>query len=676
MTVEDKTKYTNALIHESSPYLLQHAHNPVNWYPWGIEAFEKAQLENKLVLISIGYAACHWCHVMAHESFESESIARVMNEKFICIKVDREERPDVDQIYMTAVQLITGSGGWPLNCFTLPDGRPVYGGTYFRPDQWVQVLEGLVQTFKTDKNHVLEVAAEIEKGIQQHELIQVKTEESGFSNKIIHNALSNWKPYFDIEWGGNKRAPKFPMPSGLQFLLTYQAQFQDEEVASHLQLTLDKMAYGGIYDQVGGGFARYSVDAYWKVPHFEKMLYDNGQLVSLYAGAYKYFQKPLYKRIVKETLDFVQQELLSSECAFYASFDADSEGQEGKFYVWSHQEIEQVLGEDASWFQAYFNVTRTGNWEGENILWITQPEFLQHSLGWDAAMQEQKINQAKQKLYEQRKHRIWPGLDDKILTSWNALMALGFIDASEALKHEDYLLVALKNAGFIKQQVLRDDYSLLRNYKNGIASIDAFLEDYALVIRLFIRLYQSTFDIQWLEDAKAMLSYVLDNFQDETLGMFYYTNKKYHQLVARKMELTDNVIPSSNALMAHNLFQMGTLFSNNDWLNMSRQMVANTQQHIEQNAAYFSCWAQLYQQFAEPVYEVIFVGEEAIAMQKAFMQRYFPNVVVAGAYSDESCKLPLLQNRWIEGKTLIYVCVNNQCNLPVESVEEAWKMIQ
>jgi uncharacterized protein YyaL (SSP411 family) len=669
-------RFTNALINSSSPYLLQHAHNPVNWYPWGSEAFEKARAENKLVLISIGYAACHWCHVMAHESFEQENIAQLMNEKYVCIKIDREERPDVDQVYMEAVQLITGSGGWPLNCFALPNGRPVYGGTYFKPEQWIQVLEDLNHTFKASPDKVLAAANDIQQGVAKQNLILIKKSIPLFSKALLDEAILRWKPYFDANWGGNIRAPKFPMPAGLELLLDYVHQTPTSYVTEHLQLTLDKMASGGIYDQIIGGFSRYSVDNKWKVPHFEKMLYDNGQLVSLYAKAFKLFNKTRYKTVVEQTLAFIQTEMLTTEGGFYSSFDADSEGVEGKFYVWDKIEIEQILGDEAPWYCSYFNVSDAGNWEGKNILWVTEPDWLKQNLGWSEQYQLQKIHEAHQKLAKQRAKRIYPGLDDKILCSWNAMMGIAFIDAFDAFQNSEYLNVAISNACFLQKNVLKADGDLFRNYKNGVSSINAFLDDYAYLIKFYIRLYQATFDLKWLMDAEKLMNDVNAHFYNPESGMFYYTHNAYHELVVRKKEIADNVIPSSNSLMAHNLYDLGSLLSNAEWLEMARQMLANVLVDMEQNIPYYGNWGQLHLKMCTARYEVVFMGENALQLRNEFVSKHHANVLIAGATKDMAFKIPLLQNRWIANENLIYVCEGQRCNLPVKTVLEALELLR
>ncbi len=671
MKEKEEWKYTNSLINETSPYLLQHAHNPVNWYAWGEEAFLKAKQEDKLVLISIGYSSCHWCHVMEHESFENEAIAEIMNKYFVCIKVDREERPDVDQIYMSAVQLLTGSGGWPLNCFAMYDGRPVYGGTYFKAEQWKQVLLGLADTYKTDKTKVEQVANDLIKGIVNSELISVKSEPKVFEESQLDNIVEGLKPSLDKQWGGTKRAPKFPMPTSLEFLLRYAYHSEDKEIQEHVELTLTKIANGGIYDHIGGGFARYSVDAHWKVPHFEKMLYDNGQLISLYAKAYKYSDNELFKNVIEETLEFVEREMTTKDGAFYSSYDADSEGVEGKYYVWTKAEIDNVLGKDATWFCDLYNIEANGNWEGENIAWITNPEKIsKHKLS------NEDIAKAKNKLLKERVKRIPPGLDDKVLTSWNALMAVGYVDAYMALSNEKYKRIALKNATFIASIMMQEDGSLYRNYKNGKANISGFLDDYSLTIELFVKLYQITFDYSWLGKAEVLTSYVNEHFYDNESGMYYFTSDIGDGLIARKMELSDNVIPASNSLMAHNLFNIGTLINNEAYINRSKQMLFNMYESTKQNTAYYANWANLLCNFVYPHYEVAVAGKNALQLQSTFSLKYFPNITIAGIQNEDSENCSLTENRWVANRTLFYVCEGRVCKQPVQSASEAIQLIQ
>lgn len=672
----DKYKFTNSLINETSPYLLQHAHNPVNWYPWGDTAFEKAKNEDKLVLISIGYAACHWCHVMEHESFESETVAKIMNDKFVCIKVDREERPDVDQVYMSAVQLLTGQGGWPLNCFALPDGRPVYGGTYFKPDQWTQILEGLALTYKEDKERVFNAAKELEQGIKNTELIAYKKPELKFTPKQIDKIVEPWKRYFDHEWGGNNRAPKFAIPISLEFLLNYGSHSKDSGVLEHLNLTLTKIGDGGIYDHVGGGFARYAVDEKWMIPHFEKMLYDNGQLVSLYSKAYKHTKNNEYKRKAEQTLAFISREMTTKEGAFYASLDADSEGVEGKFYVWDKTELKKLLDEDAEWYCDYYNVTESGNWEHSNILWVSQREEVLDKYDFCVTEVNEKLDKCNAILFKKRTKRIYPGLDDKILTAWNALMAIGYLDAYEAFGKERYLQSALKNAEFLKTQMLQADGSLNRNFKHGKSNITGFLDDYALTIQLFAKVYQNTFDENWLMHAKDLTTYVIDHFLDANSGMFYYTADNGEKLIARKMELSDNVIPGSNSIMANNLFDLGTILADESWKKMAKQMLSNVSADIEKSAAYYANWGILMNKIAYPNYEIVITGTEALELKKEFVRMYYPNAIVAGAIKESKNKLALFKNRFKENESLIFVCQEKQCQLGLTNILDVQKLLK
>ncbi|MBI9067446.1 MAG: thioredoxin domain-containing protein [Salinivirgaceae bacterium] len=677
-TMEKKVnpKHSNQLINETSPYLLQHAHNPVDWYAWGNEAFKKAKAEDKLVLISIGYAACHWCHVMEHESFENKAVAKIMNDNFICIKVDREERPDVDQIYMSAVQLITGSGGWPLNCFALPDGRPVYGGTYFKTDQWLQILEGLALSYKKDKDRVLKSAKDISEGIKNHELISYKKPELKFSDKQVLKMIVPWKKYFDTTWGGNKRTPKFPLPSSYEFLLQYAFHSNDKEALNHLNVTLQKIGDGGIYDHVGGGFARYAVDEKWMVPHFEKMLYDNGQLISLYSNAYKLTKNETYKQKVLQTLGFIRREMTSQEGVFYSSYDADSEGVEGKFYVWSKNELEKLLGQEAKWFCDYFNVTEKGNWEESNILWVTDKETVLKKYNLSQEELNKKLNKIIPQLLKERSTRIYPGLDDKILTSWNGLMAIGYLDAYEAFGDKDYLESALQNGAFIKNTMLQKNGSLHRNYMNGHSNITAFLDDYAITIQLFTKLYQNTFNEEWLKKAQDLTEYTLEHFHDTRSGMFYYTSDVGEQLIARKMELTDNVMPGSNSIMANNLFDLGTLLSNEEWVKMASQMLSNVSPDMEINAPYYANWGILLNKFAYSFYELVFTGKQANKLSQVFSQQYHPNTIIAGHKKESENNIPLLEGRFVDGESYIYICQNKACKLPVKTLSQAFELIR
>ncbi len=663
-------KYTNSLIHESSPYLLQHAHNPVNWHPWGNEALEKARNENKLIIISIGYAACHWCHVMEHESFEDELVAGFMNEHFVCIKVDREERPDIDQVYMNAVQLISGSGGWPLNCIALPDGRPVYGGTYFPKTQWLDMLSQVMNFVAMNPEKTEQQAQSLTSGIQNSEQIYKNTEKTDFSLSDLNILFNNWKNDIDYSLGGHKRAPKFPLPVGYQFLLHYYHLTNNPDALKAVTLTLDKMALGGIYDQIGGGFSRYSVDAVWKVPHFEKMLYDNAQLTSLYATAYRQTKNPVYKQIVTETLEFIKREMTSPEGAFYASLDADSENVEGKFYVWKLDELKQYLGKNAELIADYYSVTPTGNWEhGENILHITtQKEAIATKYSISVDELNEIVSATKNTLLIERSKRIRPALDDKILTSWNALTINGYIDAFIALEEDKYLNTALKNANFILENLLQTDGELYRNFKNGRATIHGFLDDYAFTMKAFIAIYQATFDEKWLDEAYRLCNYTIEHFYDHQSGMFFYTSDKDEALIARKMELSDNVIPASNSEMAKNLFLLGHYFYQLEYVEMARIMATNVKETALQSGVYYANWDILMALMAVEPTEITIVGKDCENFRKELNRNYLPHIILSGGVKNEDSTL--LKGKYVEGKTAIYICRNKVCQKPVFSIQD------
>lgn len=666
-------KYTNALIQESSPYLLQHAHNPVNWVSWSDEVFTKAKLQNKMVLVSVGYSACHWCHVMEHECFEDEEVAALMNTFFICIKVDREERPDVDQVYMSAVQLMTQKGGWPLNCFTLADGRPIYGGTYFPKEQWMHILKSLQHTFENDREKVEEYAEHLHQGVQNSELITDAKKREQFSEEKLHEMVLRWSRNFDSMEGGDARAPKFPLPNNYEFLLHYGVKYQNDKVSSHVELTLDKIALGGIYDQVGGGFSRYSVDMLWKVPHFEKMLYDNGQLLSLYSEAYKYFKKPLYKRIVYQTIAWLQREMLTKDGAFYSALDADSEGDEGKFYCWNKEDMLNVLGDDYNWVSDFYNLNQRGYWEEEKYIPLRTESDLSFAkkMNWSLEEFELKISKINQQLLDERSHRIRPGTDDKCLTSWNAITIKGLCDAYSAFGEEEFLHLAIKNARWIVQRQITNDAKLFRTYKNGNSTINAFLEDYAHVICAFIELYEVTFDSEWLEKASQLTEITLKEFHDEKSKMFFFTSNS-NQLIARKMELNDNVLPASNSVMAHNLFRLSHLYYNNEFKLIAEQMLANIYDGMEMYGSGYSNWGSLLLNIVNNYYHVSIMGNESQALNLNLLKNYLPNVLCAGG---NDLKLPVFADKKIENETIIYVCYDGTCLSPVKNIEEVIRLV-
>ena len=666
-------EYTNDLIHETSPYLLQHAHNPVNWVSWSDSIFEKAKLENKLVLVSVGYSACHWCHVMEHECFEDEEVAALMNKFFVCVKVDREERPDVDQVYMTAVQLITQKGGWPLNCFTLPDGRPIYGGTYFPKEQWMHILRSLEHTFRNDREKAEEYARSLHEGIINSELIAEPVNVESFSEEKLHELVLRWSRNFDSMEGADSRAPKFPLPSNVEFLLQYGIKYENEKVLKHVELTLDKMAMGGIYDQIGGGFSRYSVDMLWKVPHFEKMLYDNGQSLSVYSNAYKYFKKPIYKRIVYQTIEWLRREMMLKEGAFFSALDADSEGEEGKFYCWTPAELKNVLEEDYLWVKDFYNLNQRGYWEEEKyILLRTEADtsFAQ-KMSWSFTEFETKIAEINQKLLDERTHRVRPGTDDKCLTSWNAMALKGLCDAYSAFGEDEFLHLAQKNARWLVNSQLTPNGKIYRNYKNGKSTIDGFLEDYAHVIDAFISLYQVTFDKEWIERAANLMEYAVKNFQDEKSKMFFFTASDT-KLIARKMEINDNVIPASNSVMALNIFRLGHYYYNKKYADSSRQMLANIYEGMEMYGSGYSNWAKLLTMFVNDYYQLAIIGNDSCTVSLEMQKTYLPSVLFSGG---KDLSLPVLSDKNWTDETMIYVCYDGTCLLPTKDISEAIRLV-
>ena len=675
-TTENKPNTPNALINETSPYLLQHAYNPVDWKAWNTESLELAKQENKLIVISVGYSACHWCHVMEEESFENDSVAKLMNANFINIKVDREERPDVDQIYMNAVQLMTGSGGWPLNCITLPDGRPVFGGTYFTKLQWTKILEDMSTLYKNDPDKVIAYAEQLTEGIKKSDLITVNKDNIEFDSATIQAMVTQWQSELDFTTGGQTKAPKFPMPGNLNFLLRYSVQTDNKRIQDFVMTTLDHMAYGGIYDQIGGGFSRYSVDDKWHIPHFEKMLYDNAQLVSLYSKAYQLTKNESYRKVVTETLEFIERELTHENGGFYSSLDADSktkagELEEGAFYAWTKEELKIELGNDFELFKSYYNINDTGYWENEKyILFKTKSDtdFIQDfNISFDDFYKKRAY--WKDLLFKVRANKERPRTDDKILTSWNALMLEAYVDAYRVFGVDAYLDKAIKNANFIKTNQLLSTGALYHNFKDNRSTITGFLEDYSQTISAFIALYQVTLDENWLDTSNALVGYVDSHFKDNDTGMFYFTSDETANLIARKIQVVDNVIPSSNAVLAESLFELSHYYSNTNYRQMADQMLRNMNSEFKNAPSAYSHWLSLYLNYSNPYYEVAVSGPEALAKLDEMSAYYLPNILVAGALNES--ELPIMEQRFIPDDTYIYVCVDGACKLPVEQTNKA-----
>lgn len=674
--------HTNDLIKETSPYLLQHAHNPVNWKAWNDASLQEAKDQNKLLLISVGYSSCHWCHVMEKESFEDSLVARVMNKNFVNIKVDREERPDVDNVYMNAVQLMTGRGGWPLNAVALPDGRPIWGGTYFPKEDWIQSLEQIVAIYQENPNKLVEYANKLEEGIKTMDVVKPNPNKPSFSKDSLQRALQSWARSWDKRQGGLNRTPKFMMPNNYHFLLRYGVQNQDQEILDFVNTTLEQIAYGGVNDHVGGGFSRYSTDSKWHIPHFEKMLYDNAQLVSLYSDAYLTTQNELYKETVYKTLHFVAREMTTTEGGFYSALDADSldkDGvlEEGAYYVWTKPELEELLGNDFILFKEYYNINSYGKWEKDHYVLIRQDEDATFCKEQNISLQDFKTKKKQWQellLRFRESERARPRLDDKVLTGWNGLMTKAYVDAYRVFNEEAFLKAALKNAEFILKIVKRPDGGLNRTYKEGKSTINGYLEDYAATIDAFIALFEITTDSKWLEEAKQLTDYTLANFQNEENGMFFFTSNEDSGLISRNIEFLDNVIPASNSMMAKNLFTLSHYYLNRTYTNTAATMLNNVQADISKYPTSYSNWMDLMMNYTQPFYELVVVGENAPQTLKKLQSFYLPNKLIAASTKESNQEI--FKGRYLENNTLIYVCVNNACKLPVKTVEEALTLIE
>ena len=676
-------KFTNKLIDETSPYLLQHAHNPVNWYPWSEDALQRAKDENKPILVSIGYSACHWCHVMERESFEDETTAGIMNENFINIKIDREERPDLDHIYMDAVQAMTGSGGWPLNVFLTPDAKPFYGGTYFPPQRaynrpsWQETLVSVSQAFK-EKRHEIDAQSE---NLTEHLLkangFGFQKEDNAFTKENCKQAFQNIMKNADKEWGGFGKAPKFPQTFSIQFLLRFYHISQNEEALAQALVSLDKMIEGGIYDQIGGGFARYSTDTEWLAPHFEKMLYDNALLVSVLSEAFQLTKKERYKEVIEETMEFIQRELLlDKQSGFYAALDADSEGVEGKFYVWSLDEVKKILGEEAETYGAYYDVTETGNWEHTNILRVkkTVDEFASERNITVDKLKEILIKGNK-KLLQERSKRIRPLLDDKIILGWNALMNTACSKAYCATGREEYRQLAINNMNFLLSNLKGKDANAYHHtFKEGKAKFPAFLDDYAFLIEALIYLQEITADKQWVEKAKSITDYVIQNFIEEDTGFFFYTPAGQQDIIVRKKEVYDSAVPSGNSVMAYNLWKLSLLFDKKELGEQSLKMASSLSNAISKYPVSFGNWASLLLEITEGTQEIAIVGAETSVVLKEVLAEYIPHRVVMATEKEDS-NYPLLIDKQVLAKTSIFLCRNYTCLKPVFSVNELMLLI-
>ncbi len=676
--MQSPKKYTNNLINETSPYLLQHAHNPVEWFAWGEEAFEKAKAEDKPVLVSIGYSACHWCHVMEHESFEDEATARIMNEHFVSIKVDMEERPDVDKIYMDFVQLTTGSGGWPLNVFLTPDKLPFFGGTYFPPvrrynmPDFGQVLVSVAGAWKEKRDELLHSANDVLGEMRRIGLAEFSP--IGLSVEQLDSAFQSFVRTFDATNGGFGGAPKFPAPMSLEFLLRYFHRTNNEQALNIVLKTCKEMAHGGFYDQLGGGFHRYSVDAVWLVPHFEKMLYDNAQLAKLYLHVYQITKDEFYKHIAADTLEYLKREMLNEKGGFYSTQDADSEGIEGKFFVWTPPEIEEILGEaNARVFNFYYDVSEDGNFEEENILNVKNT--IAETAGVLKISEEslkEILEKGKEKLFVEREKRIKPFRDEKVLTAWNGLMLATFSEASAILDNWEYLEIARKNADFILENLQQDGY-LLRTWKDGKAKLNAYLEDYANFSEGLVELYQVSGEVKYLKEAKRLADLMITEFWDEETGGFFFTANNHEKLLVRNKDYNDNATPSGNSTAADVLLKLSKLLGNEHYEKFAVTVLRLIAPQIRRYPQAFGKCLSALEFYLGTTKEIVIVGEKGNDLEKAVWQTYLPTKVVAlsGKPENDAELIPLFQERkTVEDKPTAFVCEMRVCQKPVTTVEE------
>ncbi|NNK74928.1 MAG: thioredoxin domain-containing protein [Maribacter sp.] len=665
--------FTNELIKETSPYLLQHAHNPVNWKPWSDQVFAEATKEDKLVIISIGYSSCHWCHVMEEETFEDEKVAEIMNTNFISIKVDREERPDVDQVYMTAVQLMTGNGGWPLNVIVLPNGKPIYGGTYHTNAQWSEILLKINTLYKDDPKKANEYSDMVANGIQDLNLIKPSDATAELSPTLIDDAISQWKPNWDLKWGGNSGAQKFMLPGNLDFLMDYGVLSGKDDALAHVKNTLDQMTKGGIYDHVAGGFYRYSTDSQWNIPHFEKMLYDNAQLISLYSKAYTLFNNPVYKQIALETIAFLQKEMKNKEGGYFAAIDADSEGEEGKYYVWTDEELKRHIDKEYDLFTAYYSTASSKKMEGDKI--VLRKNRDDETFAKEHQLSLSRLSELKgiwrTSLLEARKERVKPRIDDKIIVSWNALLINGYVDAFKAFGDQKFLDEAKVIYNTIKEAAYNDN-QLVHSYKKGSKRSEGFLEDYAFLANASLNLYSASLDAKYLIFSQQLVKSIEEKFKDEATDFYKFNSS--NSLIANIIKNDDGVIPSPNAVMCHNLIQLGHIEYNKDYMKSAESMLKSMQPLLQESVVSYTLWASSFLKKIYPYYEIAVVGTDARTLTSNLHKKHLPNTLIVG--STKESELALFEGRYVSDGTYIYVCRDNTCKLPVDTVEGALEQLQ
>lgn len=666
----------NRLKNCTSPYLLQHANNPVNWFPWGDEALSRAKAENKLMIISIGYSACHWCHVMEHESFEDEAVAEVMNLNYVSIKIDREERPDIDMLYMSAVQILTASGGWPLNVITLPDGRPLWGGTYFPKKKWIDALLQLSEYYKRDPMQCVQYATELSNAVGKlNELVKTNYDLE-LDKELLHKSYNNWEKRFDNVYGGPDKAPKFALPCSYNYLLQYGNIFNNSGCFEHVLLTLHKMAQGGIYDHLGGGFARYSTDIFWKVPHFEKMLYDNAQLISLYCKAFTITKQNYLLEVVEDVIRFVMRELQSENGGYYAALDADTDGVEGKYYVWQEEELKSLCGHDYEIIRTFYQVGAFGHWEhGNNILipMTTVSDFASQN-EIDGQAFAQKLKTINAKLLTARETRNKPGLDDKQIMSWNAMMISALVDAYVASGNERYYKSAELGFEFIENKMRKGDGNYYHQFTKGVAAINAFHDDYAFYATACLDLFTAQHNFSYLEKSILLLEFCLTQFFEAETHSFYFTSMHDNQLFSKKPEMQDNVIPASNSVMAQVIFKCGLITGNAQWIDLSKRMLLNVQQEMEKWGSAYSNWCSLQLMLTQPYYVLVICGDNAIEKAEVLRKQTTYKAIVIAA--TEQHDFPFLEDKLFEHDALIYPCTYQSCMHPVKSVDEVMQLLK
>ena len=663
-----KKKSANLLINEKSTYLLQHAYNPVNWIPWSDSLFEKAEKDGKLVIISIGYSACHWCHVMENESFEDDQIASLMNDNFICVKVDKEERPDVDMLYMEAVQLLGGHGGWPLNCITLPNGKPFYGGTYFNKKQWSSLLNQIVDLYKDNRKKLIAQANRLTDAVNSNEFEKAHPIHK-VSSSFLKEAIEKWKRTIDPTYGGSIGAPKFPMPTAINHLMHCYTILGDETLFIAAKNQLNKMYFGGIYDHLQGGFSRYSTDEKWFAPHFEKMLYDNAQLIGTYSIAFQLTKDEYYSKIVRECIDFLNSDLYCKNVGYFSSIDADSEGVEGKFYTWKFDEIKEHVSDIN--IENFFNVQLHGNWDnGRNILFLScsEEEYCK-AKSIELKSFKSELEKSKKILLKARNKREKPIIDSKVLTCWNALTVTGLIQAYNAIQIDEYLKKAIEIGNLFCKRSIGKDFSLQRTMNYTSNSINGFLDDYAFTIQAFIELYQTTFDQKWLDLACNITNYCIDNFKTENGHLFYYCNSSSNKLVGQKMEMSDNVIPSSNSQMAINLYLLGLIYVNQKFIDQAIGMCSHILPYYRNSPGYYANWGKLINWVIREPIQIVITGKDSKKFKKELNDFFLPNFFFCGSETESS--IPIFEGKYLKDKTAIYICHNKSCLHTIYSTKEA-----